>query len=72
MWYLAIGLATRGWESHNFSFNNTVDNFPVCAHAVLDSPEILCGLHLYAQGVDKWTLVWTSDFSEPLVHNTSA
>ena len=41
MWYLAVGLATRGWESHNFSFNNTVDNFPVCVHAVLGSPEIL-------------------------------
>ena len=36
--------------------------------ALLHSP--LCTL--YAQGVDKWTLVWTSDFSEPLVHNTSA
>ena len=45
MWYLAIGLAARGWESHNFCFNNTVDNFPVCAHAVLGSPEILRGLH---------------------------
>ena len=43
MWYLAVGLA-RGWESYNFSFNITVDNFPVCAHAVLGSPEILRGL----------------------------
>ena len=29
MWYLADGLAARGRKSHNFSFNNTVDNFPL-------------------------------------------
>ena len=41
--YLAITLTARGRESHNFSFNDTADNFPVCAHAVLGSPKILRG-----------------------------
>ena len=41
---------------------------PSCIRASLCSP----ARTLYAQGVDEWTLVGTSDFSEPLVHNTSA